>query len=205
MRKKFFDMRIVVVIILLLVVITSVSWGEDNPLGELVFFGGDVTLRRTASEEKPTPSIGLSMLERDIVVTGDNGRASIQLTDGVQILINPKTIYTLEKEKKGRLLLGELFAKIKRGRKEAFAFQTPTAVASVSGTKFVLRRGWICVTEGSVEVSNSHGSVEVGEFQFTTFTANAAPNPPTSAPDHILDYVNAQEKILDESLKAGGQ
>ena len=191
---------LLVAALLLLGVNPSESWGTENPIGELVFFGGDVTLRREGSEGKPTPEIGLPMHVGDIVVTGGDGRASIQLNDGSQILVNPKTIYTLEQERKGRLRLGEIFAKIARGKGRGFAFQTPTAVASVSGTKFLLRRGWICVTEGNMMVANDFGSVEVEEFNFTTFTADAAPNPPTPAPDDILDYVNAQEKILDDSI-----
>jgi hypothetical protein len=192
------------VAVFLVAVSLSASWGAENPIGKMVFFGGDVTLRRVASQEKPKPSIGLLLYAGDIVVTGSNGKASIQLTDGSQILVNPKSIYTLEQEKKGRLQLGELFAKISPGKGVGYAFQTPTATASVSGTKFLLRRGWICVTEGRMGVANSYGAVEVGEREFTTFTADAAPKAPTSAPADVLDYVNAQEKALDESM-GGGQ
>ncbi len=132
--------------------------------------------------------------ERDLVITGDDGGASVRLPDGSLVLIGPKSRVRVDRLREyGRHHAREIRLRLERGEIEnrvrkkhlpsdRFEIETPAAVTAVRGTAYRLRadakQSGAEVLEGRVGVANPLGRVSVAQGFGTVARADQPPNPP---------------------------
>lgn len=137
--------------------------------GVLEYFDGEVTVVR--SEDEFFADFGEPLEQGDLVITGPDTVAVIQLNSRAQVKLRENTKLWIdslvEQASQVSLDTGGVFAKVTRvagiaAGAEEFKVRTPTVVAGVRGTEFFVAYGrtveeepdlWLCVNEGSVEVS----------------------------------------------------
>lgn len=143
-------------------------------------------------------ALGERLNHGDLVMTSENTRAAVRFTDdGSIVRLNPSSqLQILAEGERGALAkalhleFGELWARVTRGRGE-FRVRTPTGVAAVKGTEFVVRVGTDGVTtivtlEGVVEFFNDAGRVEIGARRRATVpAANVLPDVTVVQPEEI--------------------
>ena len=109
----------------------------------------------------------------DQVATSENTRAAIRFTDdGSMVRLNPNSVLNVRTEgdrealtKTLELEFGELWARVTEQR-GTFQVQTPSGVAAVKGTEFIVRvdaqgNTTVLTLEGAVDFFNGAGTVEV--------------------------------------------
>lgn len=142
----------------------------------------------TRETQNQPATLGQRLASGDLVVTSSNTRAAIRFTDdGSLVRLNPNSrlhVRTTGNEgevtKTLELEFGELWARVTRQQQErGFQVQTPSGVAAVKGTEFVVRVDANGVTtvltlEGAMDFFNGAGtvSVEAGR-QATAANTNA--------------------------------
>ncbi|XDD55558.1 lipoprotein LipL45 [Leptospira sp. WS4.C2] len=130
----------------------------------VVFAVGDSKIQH-ADQTEEKAQLGALLKSGDNVVTGDNGKVDIQFTDGSSIRISPKSAIDfakLSQDNSGTtdtqiaLVSGKVFAKVNKAKKEDnFTVVTPTAIAGVRGTSFIVeaaegKPAKVKVVEGAV-------------------------------------------------------
>ncbi len=140
--------------------ISTIIFAED---GIIAYFDGDVTVQRDGSIIDA--DFGLSVFEGDILETGKNSLLILQLNNKSELKLREKTILVLEGTGKDTSLIlnkGSIFSRINKLVNGSFNIRTPSMVAGVRGTEFFVAYGrtidtepdiWLCVNEGSVDVS----------------------------------------------------
>jgi hypothetical protein len=138
---------------------------------------GEVTVTRPNPGEDVAASLGMLLDQGDTVRTGaDSYTAIIFQDDGSRVKLGENTQLTLNatREKKSlkkrlRLNVGKMWAKVTKRRGTDFEISTPTSVASVKGTQFVVQQEsptTVWVTEGEVNLaSNKGGSTTIDAGQ----------------------------------------
>lgn len=132
---------------------------------------------RMVVQRQTTPiqaALGQQLLNGDEVITSQNTRAAIRFTDdGSIVRLNPNSQLSVRTEgargsatKTLQLDFGELWAKVAPQNGRTFQVQTPSGVAAVKGTEFVVRVDQNGVTtvltfEGAVDFFNGAGTVSV--------------------------------------------
>ena len=119
-------------------------------------------------------TLGQRLTSGDLVLTSANTRAAIRFTDdGSIVRLNPNSQLSVRTEgargsatKTLQLDFGELWAKVAPQNGRTFQVQTPSGVAAVKGTEFVVRVDQNGVTtvltfEGAVDFFNGAGTVSV--------------------------------------------
>ncbi len=177
-----------------------------------------IALKTDGEVESKTPDSkwvnltrGTILNDGDMVRTGKDGFAALVFTDDKsQIKLRPGTEITLNADRQAdqslakriNLELGELFADVKE-QKGSLRVSTPTAVASVKGTKF-----WVTVTpdgqteqitvEGIVELkSNLTGeTVDVTAGYIGTVDTDGNLTTEEYVPDDVPDYPEDKETGL---------
>ena len=107
---------------------------------------GDVKVQRSKSPKWLKARINMPLKEKDAIRTFVESEAVIQTADGHTISLKENTTLELAafmKDAKGakktniKILSGDLMANVKKltQKKSKFAFETPTAVAAIRGTK----------------------------------------------------------------------
>lgn len=148
---------------------------KDNSLSALVVFsvGDSRIVHSDLTEERAT--LGSAFKNGDKIITGTKSKVDIQIGDGTairlgpnskldfsQLLLNP----TGNSDIKLFLSNGKIFASVRKENKnDSFTISTPTIVAGVRGTAFILEikkdlMASIKVVEGSVAVSPKVPSFE---------------------------------------------
>lgn len=130
----------------------------------VVFAVGDSKIQH-ADQTEEKAQLGALLKSGDNVVTGDNGKVDIQFADGSSIRISPKSAIDfakLSQDNSGTtdtqiaLVSGKVFAKVNKAKKEDnFTVVTPTAIAGVRGTSFIVeaaegKPAKVKVVEGAV-------------------------------------------------------
>jgi ferric-dicitrate binding protein FerR (iron transport regulator) len=132
------------------------------------FVDGAVTVRLAAGGQRDG-LLGDPLANGDVVVTGSDGFAIISMAGGASVKLREDTelqIASLGETPAVNLTRGSVFAQVRRVASTvagtAFEVRTPTVTAGVRGTEFFVAYGrtiedepdlWLCVNEGSVEVS----------------------------------------------------
>ena len=131
--------------------------------GLISYFDGDVSIRRGNTTLEA--DFGLPVFQGDVLETGSNSLLIIQLNSKGELKLRGNTILILEatgKETSIILNSGSVFAKVNKLVNSSFSVRTPSMVAGVRGTEFFVAYGrtvetepdvWLCVNEGSVNVS----------------------------------------------------
>ena len=148
----------------------TTSWGEDRYSGLVILVQGKATLKR-AGKTSPLKK-DMLVVEGDWIETQAASRVGLQLSSGISTQIGPKTkiqILTLSKDKQNRkiqmqLQHGSLASKAKADGRLEMKVETPTLVAAVRGTEFLVdARGsenTVAVNEGEVAVSSETNQVK---------------------------------------------
>lgn len=146
---------------------SDVSEAPKKPqdLSAVVVFAVGESKIQHADQTEEKAQLGATLRTGDNVVTGDNGKVDIQFADGSSIRISPKSTIDFAKlsqdgagttDTQISLVSGKVFAKVNKAKKEDnFTVVTPTAIAGVRGTSFIVETGagkpaQVKVVEGAV-------------------------------------------------------
>jgi hypothetical protein len=137
--------------------------------------GGDVRVTRGDTSAEAQAASGMFLYPGDSIFTGEESYTSVVFQDdGSRVKLGPNAQLTLnaQREKKNlkkKMFLGagKMWAKVTKKKSTDFQVDTPTSVASVKGTRFVMEEKeggitWLYVTEDEVELSNGKQMVKVG-------------------------------------------
>ena len=154
---------------LLLVVSLSSPFAVADNGGHIQDLRGKVTLTRSGKSEPATK--GAAFSSQDLIETGKNSSAFLQLEDGTQLKLGPGTRLTpleLKGDIELKLESGSVISKVTpRKPGQHFSMRTSSAVMGVRGTQFYTGYNensvWMCVHEGEVEIENlaDHGKAQV--------------------------------------------
>ncbi len=162
--------------ILILSVLAISLLSAQDPVAVITKIKGDIEIKR--AEKNVECVAGTVLFNQDEISSSDNSYAALKFTDGGGLLkIFPNSHLTVKAERAGKelkknsyLSRGNVFAKVKK-RVGSFQIETPTTVASVKGTQFLVmveENGETAVMtfEGLVEMLNPDGTgSEVGADQ----------------------------------------
>ncbi len=131
--------------------------------GQVVYTEGDVAWRNGTTTHDA--AIGDSLGPGDVIVTGPQSLAVIDLANGTTLKLKEKTTLAIDSigdSTAVTLTAGGVFTTIVRKLTGRFSVQTQTAIAGVRGTEFFIAYGktidekpdvWLCVNSGAVEVA----------------------------------------------------
>jgi len=152
--------------------------------------------------------LGRRLNDRDYVATSENTRAAIRFADdGSLVRLNPSSEMLLRGEgdrnalvKTIELEFGEVWARVTRGQGANFRVQTPSGVAAVKGTEFIVRVGLDGVTtvmtlDGIVEFFNDAGRVDVTRGNLVI--VGSMTDPPRTRPITNSDMLGLTDLIED--------
>jgi hypothetical protein len=154
-------LKIVQLSLALLTLALPLNGNEGSVLGELVLVEGGVTLHESG-QSLPLEA-GQPLAEGDTIHTDANGSVEITLGDKNQFVVAPNSKLRVLKAAKGKGLLLELDQGLIRAKldnwnkNESFVIRTPSAVAGVRGTDFVVES----LNGGEFELDVIEGNVEV--------------------------------------------
>ena len=145
--------------------------------GQVVYTEGTVTVASGGSARDAGP--GTKVAAGDVVATGPDGLAVIDLSNATQLKLRESTrvvIDAISSDTKVSLTAGSVFTRILGRLAGSFSVQADTVVAGVRGTEFFVAYGrtldnqrdiWLCVNSGVVDVSvpsaNKHTEVPAGK------------------------------------------
>jgi len=145
--------------------------------------GGDVRIIKGNPGTEVTAKLGMLLEGGDTIKTRTESFASVIFQDdGSRVKLGENARLTLNAtrqkkklKKRMRLETGKMWAKVTKKRGTDFQVSTPTSVASVKGTKFVLEEGngqtLLWVLEDIVEIALAGGyvvEVNAGEYAKAT-------------------------------------
>ncbi len=131
--------------------------------GEIVYTDGEVFVSQGTNETEAF--IGMKVSEGDTLETLEDSLAVIRLAEGTEIKMRESTVLSLDslgRQVSVNLTKGGVFSRVYRQAVDRYDVRTQNAVAGVRGTEFFMAFGktidekpdvWLCVNEGSVEVS----------------------------------------------------
>ena len=173
------------VIIISFIILPIFIYGEDV----IAYFsevGGKVKVTNTSISKNTQGKIGMLLNPGDMIITGEESYASIVFQDdGSRVKLGENATLTLNTRRKKLTLkkklflkAGRLWARVAKRRGTEFQVTTPTSVASVKGTRFILEEGkngttWLWVLEDKVKFSNGKREVEVNEGEKGKSTKNS--------------------------------
>jgi hypothetical protein len=141
--------------------------------------GGSVTIIKSNPGEEVEATLGMLLMGGDTVKTGEESYSAIIFQDdGSRVKLGENSQLTLnatrdKKKLKKRMFLGsggKLWAKITKKKGTDFQIKTPTSVASVKGTRFIMEDRedgvWLYVLEDAVQFGTGEEEVTVGAGQY---------------------------------------
>ncbi|MBW7857230.1 MAG: FecR domain-containing protein [Leptonema sp. (in: Bacteria)] len=146
---------------------------QSSKLGLVVFKKGNVTLIRSGKPE--ALKVKDLIQEKDEIRTGADGEMSLQLSSGVMVKVTANSSIIIDgilRDERGttvalKLNNGTLLGKADRSKDKniAMTVTSPTAIAGVRGTEFIVDanndESTVLVNEGVVNVANDQNSVGV--------------------------------------------
>ena len=139
------NIKILLSILICILILTAQI--EASRRAKLILSSGDVTVKTENSDWADT-KIGMVLEQGSVIKTGKQSFAILGLDDGSKIRLESKTefkITSLSKENKVKksifnLFSGKVISTVKKlSKNDVFNIATPTAVAGVRGTKFVIQ------------------------------------------------------------------
>jgi hypothetical protein len=131
--------------------------------GQVVYAVGTVQVHRAGQTMEAEP--GLEVGRGDVLETGPDGTAVLELAGRVQLKLRENTRLSLDSLERADIAVGlargSLFSRVTGHLAGRYSVRTDAAVAGVRGTEFFVAYGrridelpdvWLCVNEGSVEV-----------------------------------------------------
>lgn len=182
---------------------------------------GDVQIKSAKSGLSAKARIGEKVFPKDVIVTAKDARAKIVMVDKNEINVSPESQveiqnYEFNPEEGGKkdVLLNVIYGKVRSkveqkydGKTSKFQIKTPSAVAGVRGTDFLMsfnradRQSQVVTFEGKVEfgVPGPGGTianpvfVEPGKVA-SVGSGQAAPTPPKEMPKEDLAKMEQESK-----------
>jgi hypothetical protein len=170
----------------------------------------------THGQQVTPATLGQRLTSGDLVMTSSNTRAAIRFTDdGSLVRLNPGSRLTVRTsgardavEKTLELEFGELWARVtEQQRERGFQVQTPSGVAAVKGTVFVVRvdaqgNTTVLTFDGAVDFFNNAGLVTVERGR----KASAATNNDMGELEDITDEDEQRlgaliEDVIDDVIR----
>ena len=160
----------------------AASLEAAKPMALVVFASGKAELRRGEKTQKL--KVRTLLEEGDVILTHDKARVSIQFSEGVISQIGAGTTIEISTLKKSggnveaalKMQQGSLAMSVARGG-NAIQVTTPTSVAGVRGTEFIIESEeeatQVLVNEGTVNVSNGTEDEDVEAGHKVTASAEA--------------------------------
>ncbi|HTP58388.1 MAG TPA: FecR family protein [Spirochaetia bacterium] len=139
--------------------------------GKILYTEGTVTLTSGGAPQDAGP--GATVSAGDVVSTGADGLAVVDLSNATQIKLRENTSVTIAAlggDTRVSLSAGALFTRILGKLAGNFSVQAGTTTAGVRGTEFFVAYGrtvdqqadvWLCVNSGTVDVSVASASQHV--------------------------------------------
>ena len=180
---------------------STVYLSSADAVGKVTTMEGEVEVKPGESETWKALNLGDEVYPKDTIKTAEDSKVEIFFIDESSVSIGPQTTIKIEKliyspaknyrDSSMRLLLGKTRFNVRRlfSRESKFEVRTPTAVAGVKGTRFIV---WvlspvltrIAVDEGQVSVRNISplvkGEVLLGRNFGTEIQINTPPSEPKS-------------------------
>lgn len=169
-------MYLVVTVIIFLFLIPSIFVNGEDVIAYFSEVGGIVKVVNSSMDKDIKGKVGMLLNPGDIITTAENSYASVVFQDdGSRVKLGENATLTLNVKRKKvalrkKLFLkaGRLWAKVAKRRETEFQVTTPTSVASVKGTRFIIEEDeggvtWLWVLEDKVKFSNGKIEVEVNE------------------------------------------
>lgn len=167
---------IVVTVMIFSFLIPSIFVNAEDVIAYFSEVGGSVKVTNNAINKNVQGKAGMFLNPGDVIVTEENSYASIVFQDdGSRVKLGENATLTLNAKRKKitlkkKLFLkaGRLWARVTKRRGTEFQVTTPTSVASVKGTRFIIEEDeggvtWLWVLEDKVRFSNGKIEVEVNE------------------------------------------
>jgi hypothetical protein len=199
-------------------ILSIVSLAEAEPMyGLFMVVKGDVKVKNLQNQTAPV-KVGSKVMPGESVISGADSRAKIVMTDRNVINVSPATEIKIDKyendSKSGvknveiNLVNGKARNNVEQkydGEKSKFLMKTPTAVAGVRGTEFMVsydsktQMTQVVTLKGAVTFApiSSPGAapgkaVTVEKGQMTSMAAGAAPEPPKTVPKEELKKMDME-------------
>lgn len=172
--------------------------------GVLMVAKGDIKIQSAKDKSIRAGKMGDKVYAKDIIIAGKDSRAKIVMVDKNVLNISPDSKIEIQtyvfkpEENKKNVVLNVLYGKVRSsveqkydGEKNKFHVKTPSAVAGVRGTDFLVsfnqsnQSSQIVTFSGQVQVGSGVGAS--GQIQNPVFvmpgqTTTASPNTPPAAP-----------------------
>lgn len=185
----------------------------DNALANnsmLSHLSGSVTIKK-ADGSKLATYPGVEVESGDAIVTGSNGYARLQTTDGGEIVLRPNSEFHIEKYhydqakpeddsfiynmlKGGLRTITGLIGK--RGNKNAYLGRTATSTIGIRGTQFQVR---VCANDCGALPNGTYYSVQSGSI----LTGNAQGNLTMTTGQFVFVPLNGQPTYLPNDPGVG--
>jgi hypothetical protein len=176
--------------VILLALILPVSVHAEDVIAYFGEVGGKVLVVKPGTGgdnagKEITAKTGMFLAAGDVIRTGEESFASVIFQDdGSRVKLGPVATLTLNATRKQKQLdkslvldSGKLWAKVTKKRGAEFQVKTPTSVASVKGTRFIIEETeggetWLWVLEDAVSFSNGTEEVTVNEGEVGRATSD---------------------------------
>jgi hypothetical protein len=194
---------------------SSYLWADGNVAGEITWVEGSVKIEYP-SKPQEDGKIGKSIGVNATIITGENSKAVIRLSDGTILSIAPMTKLLLESfiksadRREGSILvfIGRIRAIVKQqvGKsKSKFDFKSRTAIAGVRGTHIALEvqedgTTRVLLISGYAGVFNRDKmdlpEIMLSEGTYSEIKENQPPTPPANITPEMLRDIYASTSIL---------
>ncbi len=199
-KKMIFTASAITLFITALLFVTPAAVFSQDVVAFIGEVSGEVIIVKSNPGEEIPAEIGALLGPGDTIKTGSGSFASVIFQDdGSRVKLGENAVLTLNvtrKQKKlnkrMRLDKGKLWAKVKKKRDTEFQINTPTSVASVKGTNFIIEEHvwgetWVWVLEGRVELSNGRRNIIINKGQKGTATKEKIDVGKTKVDDDLLE------------------
>ncbi len=179
--------------------IAATPRGDDQALAVVNKVSTQVQLRRSDREELVPLHVDDKLFPGDRIICGENGYASLMFIDtAAELKLYPNSDLTLQGKRDAEgiikrifLPVGKLLTKVLKGKAEVV---TPTAVASVKGTKWWTLVGSVSETQVIV----LEGEVQVQHRATEELVLVSYGNTAVSSSDGTLVVVQTDEETVPE-------
>jgi len=137
--------------LMIVTVLPALLWAKE-PVGVITGFYGQAWIERV-DYSQIRAALGIQVFEGDLLATGESGKLKVMFSDDQVITLGPQTQYRIEihqfaqdqgiRKTLGRLISGFLRVVVSKilGAQSSVEIETPTAVAGVQGTFFLIEAG----------------------------------------------------------------
>jgi len=196
----------------------NTAYALNSPVATLSKVVGKVDVILAKNQRMTLARNGLLLYAKDLVKTGNDGKATLLFRDGSEIRLFESTEFLIESAKEAptkkrsfryklRMKKGAFWGMLKRGRQNT-TLSTPTATIGVKGTALRVTEldngsATIALTEGSIEVRNGASMVKLtpGKWLRNIQRMDDLKQRVTDIPNKL--YVSAERDTIDFSKDSG--